>query len=848
MSTMVRFLIYSLMASSVLSVRITENADGQLNRNYDDGDALSIDDSVLILTGKYKGCEGVVEKVSSSKNKVKVRRQCGDGRRGDGKTWWYKPGQVEELIEDEVEEGPAEEDLSEDQDISLVMNAEFRRNHPLCDRYKDLPAIDPRAKPPVLGGRPVVRRGQRIIFKANGAVATSMTSADFGVLGEGSKTSARIQGNEIYVDLPASAPVGEYELHAYKSRSKVATIGFIVVFNPFTCSSCQEHSDEHEEYVAGDEGLLWQGLSDDYTANVWHHDPFRAANLLISLALLKEMPVESRGDVVAVSRYLTHAIGEKVCYGKWGEGDYATGKPDGGYQCRSKKQISGHPEKWSHRCHDPSTWHASSPLLEQHWGLVQSGAPGTAVQYCQCFVFSGVLTTIGRSLGLATRSVTNFQSAHDVNSDRGVSKFFYSTPTGIWEPVDFPDELCPAWCQRASSAKRKKCDLKACDKPLRTGKGFSGKCKKCMPCVPCGSRDDSIWSFHVWNEMYFSRGEEQTNGWQAVDSTPQELSNGKFQMGPASVKEVQRGESDCYDTDFVIGEVNGDIKLFVYDVKDLNDDSKMDALEKGKFVLHEGDPLYLGFRWYTDPFGDIYNTVGFKAVTKKPGTIARKCVKNPHKCQREELDLTPLYKRCPDAQARHDATCAAGTRDKRLCADPGKPGSFLEREAEQLEDIAAGQANRSIHELTGGDVEAKFDDFVPKSIELNTPLPMRIKLANRGAEKRTVNIAITALGMDYRGMPVIHMETRRKKYAMKLPLDGENTLLQRSVALEPYESHVFEHVVAAENLDENLLESLEVNAAEGNFFLQFHVSAHVAETGQTFGHQPRRHITESQDG
>lgn len=28
----------------------------------------------------------------------------------------------------------------------------------------------------------------------------------------------------------ASAPVGEYELHAYKSRITVATIGFIVVF------------------------------------------------------------------------------------------------------------------------------------------------------------------------------------------------------------------------------------------------------------------------------------------------------------------------------------------------------------------------------------------------------------------------------------------------------------------------------------------------------------------------------------------------------------------------------------------------------------------------------------------
>lgn len=116
------------MASSVLSARFTENADGHLNRKYDDGDALSIDDSVLILTGKYKGCEGVVEKVSSSKNKVKVRRQCGDGRRGDGKAWWYTPGQVEELIEDEVEEGPAEEDLFEDQDISLVMNLGMYKN------------------------------------------------------------------------------------------------------------------------------------------------------------------------------------------------------------------------------------------------------------------------------------------------------------------------------------------------------------------------------------------------------------------------------------------------------------------------------------------------------------------------------------------------------------------------------------------------------------------------------------------------------------------------------------------------------------------------------------------------
>ena len=28
-------------------------------------------------------------------------------------------------------------------------------------------------------------------------------------------------------------------------------------------------------------------------------------------------------------------------------------------------------------------------------------------------------------------------------------------------------------------------------------------------------------------------------------------------------------------------------------------------MEKGDFVLHKGDPLFLGFRWYTDPFGTL---------------------------------------------------------------------------------------------------------------------------------------------------------------------------------------------------------------------------------------------------
>ena len=119
-------MISSLVASSVVSIRFNDGSDGQLNLDNDvvDDDILSVNDKITILAGKYAGCSGVVEKVSGRKNKVKVRRNCGDGRRGDGKSWWYKPGQVEEIIEDEAT-GAKEEDAPQEQGISLVVNLDY---------------------------------------------------------------------------------------------------------------------------------------------------------------------------------------------------------------------------------------------------------------------------------------------------------------------------------------------------------------------------------------------------------------------------------------------------------------------------------------------------------------------------------------------------------------------------------------------------------------------------------------------------------------------------------------------------------------------------------------------------
>jgi transglutaminase 1 len=41
--------------------------------------------------------------------------------------------------------------------------------------------------------------------------------------------------------------------------------------------------------------------------------------------------------------------------------------------------------------------------------------------------------------------------------------------------------------------------------------------------------DDSIWNYHVWNDVWMARPDlpKGYGGWQAIDATPQETSDGK---------------------------------------------------------------------------------------------------------------------------------------------------------------------------------------------------------------------------------------------------------------------------------------------------------------------------------
>jgi transglutaminase-like putative cysteine protease len=74
--------------------------------------------------------------------------------------------------------------------------------------------------------------------------------------------------------------------------------------------------------------------------------------------------------------------------------------------------------------------------------------------------------------------------------------------------------------------------------------------------VDAARNRDSIWNFHVWCDAWMKRPDRLgQDGWQAVDATPQEESDGAYQCGPASHSAVKGDVGGNYDVDFVYAEV-----------------------------------------------------------------------------------------------------------------------------------------------------------------------------------------------------------------------------------------------------------------------------------------------------
>uniref|UniRef100_A0A8C4GQM7 protein-glutamine gamma-glutamyltransferase n=1 Tax=Dicentrarchus labrax TaxID=13489 RepID=A0A8C4GQM7_DICLA len=218
----------------------------------------------------------------------------------------------------------------------------------------------------------------------------------------------------------------------------------------------------------------------------------------------------------------------------------------------------------------PTSWTGSTEILLSY---ASSKMP---VCYAQCWVYAAVFNTFLRCLGIPARVVTNYYSAHDNDGNL-------------------------------------KTDIILDD---------NGR-------IDRNRTKDSIWNYHCWNECYMSRPDLPTGfgGWQVVDATPQETSDGMYRCGPASVQAIKHGQT-CYpfDAAFVFAEVNSDVVFYSRRKDGTMDPVKVNQTHVGRMILTKapGDMTRL----------DITDQYKFPEGSKEERTVLEKA--EEYGCKREK--------------------------------------------------------------------------------------------------------------------------------------------------------------------------------------------------------------------
>ena len=169
----------------------------------------------------------------------------------------------------------------------------------------------------------------------------------------------------------------------------------VVLFNAWSPNDTVYLEDEalRQEYVLNSRGRLYIGnhRGEAWNLALYQEDTLRAVLLISETA--SKLTFDQKRDPVLFSRELTEVLNSDVLVGNWSD-DYSGGE-------------------------FPWFWTGSGAILKRYY---QSG--GKPVKYGQCWVFSGVLLSVLRVLGIPSRSITNFSSAHDSNRNRTIDEYY----------------------------------------------------------------------------------------------------------------------------------------------------------------------------------------------------------------------------------------------------------------------------------------------------------------------------------------------------------------------------------------------------------------------------------------
>ncbi|XP_078092535.1 protein-glutamine gamma-glutamyltransferase 2-like [Mustelus asterias] len=387
------------------------------------------------------------------------------------------------------------------------------------NRYQYDPDVDRLKLVAQTGPNPSETLGTKILFSLSDTINERRWSA-VAVSSSSTKLSLNIHS-------APNAKIGRYTLALQKitvDQTVIQPLGeFVVLFNPW-CSEDEvflSDAGQQNEYVLNEQGIIFTGCSEYIQPLPWNFGQFEDDILDICLKILDNSPKHLKNPTKDCTRrsspvYICRTVSAMVncnddngiLFGKWDD-PYT----DGVY---------------------PGKWNGSVAILRQ-WN--SSGCQ--PVCYGQCWVFAAVACTVLRCLGIPTRVVTNFESAHDTNGNLIIES-------------EYDEEG-----------------------------------------MELERSDDSIWNFHVWVESWMARYDLRpgNDGWQALDPTPQEKSEGIYCCGPAPVKAIKEGDTDIgYDVPFIFAEVNADCETWVYS-------------KKGKKLKVDADTRQVGQRISTKSVG-----------------------------------------------------------------------------------------------------------------------------------------------------------------------------------------------------------------------------------------------------
>ncbi|XP_074744811.1 protein 4.2-like isoform X1 [Strix uralensis] len=230
-------------------------------------------------------------------------------------------------------------------------------------------------------------------------------------LGDQRQWSAALQEQDpcfwtISVNTPANAPIGQYTLLLYASKSSHLLGNFTLLFNPW----CQDdevflaNEAQRQEYILNQEGVIYWGTENAVLAQPWDFSQFEEDIVDICFTLLdvgerhqRDKDHTQRKNPVYICRTVAAMLNCDEFRGILTE-------------CETGQYCNGTP---------PSKWLGSSPILRQ-WVVSQC----KPVRYGQCWVFAAVMCSVLRCLGIPTRVVTGFTWAHNTNSSLSVDEYY----------------------------------------------------------------------------------------------------------------------------------------------------------------------------------------------------------------------------------------------------------------------------------------------------------------------------------------------------------------------------------------------------------------------------------------